>query len=115
MKLLATFLVDFTGILSCLVLLVHRLQEKGIKTVLLSGDREGAVATVAKNVGIESDSTNYSLSPELKFKFISNLQSSGHRVAMVRSSTELQGCFFTAFSCENLMKFPPLCSWLCQS
>ncbi|KAG2299995.1 hypothetical protein Bca4012_011563 [Brassica carinata] len=62
---------------------VARLQEKGIKTVLLSGDREGAVATVAKNVGIESESTNYSLSPDKKFEFISNLQSSGHRVAMV--------------------------------
>ncbi|NP_001289916.1 copper-transporting ATPase PAA2, chloroplastic-like [Camelina sativa] len=62
---------------------VARLQEKGIKTVLLSGDREGAVATVAKNVGIESESTNYSLSPEMKFEFIYNLQSSGHRVAMV--------------------------------
>ncbi|CAH8271812.1 unnamed protein product [Arabidopsis lyrata] len=62
---------------------VARLQEKGIKTVLLSGDREGAVATVAKNVGIESESTNYSLSPEKKFEFITNLQSSGHRVAMV--------------------------------
>ncbi|ANM69873.1 P-type ATPase of Arabidopsis 2 [Arabidopsis thaliana] len=62
---------------------VARLQEKGIKTVLLSGDREGAVATVAKNVGIKSESTNYSLSPEKKFEFISNLQSSGHRVAMV--------------------------------
>lgn len=62
---------------------VARLQEKGIKTILLSGDREGAVATVAKNVGIESESTNYSLSPDKKFEFISNLQSSGHRVAMV--------------------------------
>ncbi|KAL1204252.1 Copper-transporting ATPase PAA2 [Cardamine amara subsp. amara] len=62
---------------------VARLQEKGIKTVLLSGDMEGAVATVAKNVGIESESTNYSLSPEKKFDFISYLQSSGHRVAMV--------------------------------
>ncbi|CAL9231100.1 unnamed protein product [Arabidopsis halleri] len=62
---------------------VARLQEKGIKTVLLSGDREGAVATVAKNVGIESESTNYSLSPEKKFEFITNLQCSGHRVAMV--------------------------------
>uniref|UniRef100_A0A1J3IZ39 Copper-transporting ATPase PAA2, chloroplastic n=1 Tax=Noccaea caerulescens TaxID=107243 RepID=A0A1J3IZ39_NOCCA len=62
---------------------VARLQEKGIKTVLLSGDREGAVATVAKSVGIESKSTNYSLSPEKKLEFISNLQSSGHRVAMV--------------------------------
>lgn len=62
---------------------VARLQEKGIKTILLSGDREGAVATVAKNVGIESESTNYSLSPDKKFEVISNLQSSGHRVAMV--------------------------------
>ncbi|XP_010535751.1 PREDICTED: copper-transporting ATPase PAA2, chloroplastic [Tarenaya hassleriana] len=62
---------------------VARLKQKGIKTVLLSGDREGAVATVAKNVGIETESTNYSLTPEQKFHFISNIQSSGSRVAMV--------------------------------
>lgn len=59
------------------------------------------MATVAKNVGIESESTNYSLSPDKKFEFISNLQSSGHRVAMVRSSIELQeSSFSTCFPCK---------------
>ncbi|KAE8658035.1 Copper-transporting ATPase PAA2 [Hibiscus syriacus] len=32
---------------------VSRLQQKGIKTILISGDREEAVATVAKTVGID--------------------------------------------------------------
>lgn len=55
------------------------------------------MATVAKNVGIESETTNYSLSPEKKFEFITNLQSSGHRVAMVRSSTKARMIFSTYF------------------
>lgn len=60
------------------------------------------MATVAKNVGIESESTNYSLSPEKKLEFISNLQSSGHRVAMVRSSTEM--LFFQLVSHRKSVK-----------
>ncbi|KAM7507423.1 hypothetical protein LguiA_017876 [Lonicera macranthoides] len=62
---------------------VNRLRQKGIKTVLLSGDREEAVASVAKTVGIESEFINASLTPQQKSGVISTLQSSGHRVAMV--------------------------------
>ncbi|KAK3021312.1 hypothetical protein RJ639_046883, partial [Escallonia herrerae] len=62
---------------------INRLHHKGIKTVLLSGDREEAVAIVAKTVGIESEFVNASLTPQQKSGVISSLQNSGHRVAMV--------------------------------
>ncbi|GFQ00043.1 copper-transporting ATPase paa2 chloroplastic [Phtheirospermum japonicum] len=62
---------------------VTRLQQKGIRTVLLSGDREEAVAAVAKTVGIENEFVNSSLTPQQKSGVISGLQASGHRVAMV--------------------------------
>ncbi|KAK4353265.1 hypothetical protein RND71_028783 [Anisodus tanguticus] len=60
-----------------------QLQHKGIETVLLSGDREEAVATVAKTVGIKDKFVNASLTPQQKSAAISGLQASGHRVAMV--------------------------------
>ncbi|KAK6927214.1 hypothetical protein RJ641_005805 [Dillenia turbinata] len=62
---------------------ISRLQQKGIKTILLSGDREEAVATVATTVGIGSESIKASLTPESKSGVISSLQASGHHVAMV--------------------------------
>ncbi|XP_050215855.1 copper-transporting ATPase PAA2, chloroplastic isoform X1 [Mercurialis annua] len=64
-------------------LTVNRLQLKGINTVLLSGDREEAVANIANKVGIGSEFVNASLSPQQKSGFISTLQAAGHRVAMV--------------------------------
>lgn len=62
---------------------VNRLQKKGIKTVLLSGDREEAVASVAKAVGIEKEFVHSSLTPQDKSDLISTLKTAGHRVAMV--------------------------------
>ncbi|KAK4600456.1 hypothetical protein RGQ29_010201 [Quercus rubra] len=62
---------------------VTRLQQKGIKAVLLSGDREEAVATIAKTVGMGSDCINASLTPQRKSEIISTLKSAGHHVAMV--------------------------------
>lgn len=62
---------------------VTRLQQKGIQTVLLSGDREEAVANVAKAIGIESNFINASMKPQQKSGIISDLQASGHHVAMV--------------------------------
>ncbi|KAG5147584.1 hypothetical protein JHK82_014465 [Glycine max] len=62
---------------------ITRLKQKGIKTVLLSGDREEAVATVADTVGIENDFVKASLSPQQKSGFISSLKAAGHHVAMV--------------------------------
>ncbi|KAK6119634.1 hypothetical protein DH2020_046620 [Rehmannia glutinosa] len=62
---------------------ITRLQQNGIHTVLLSGDREEAVAAVARTVGVESEFVNSSLTPQQKSDVISSLQTSGHRVAMV--------------------------------
>ncbi|XP_075522405.1 copper-transporting ATPase PAA2, chloroplastic [Primulina tabacum] len=62
---------------------ISRLQKKGIRTVILSGDREEAVASVAKTVGIEDKFVNGSLTPRQKSDVISSLQASGHRVAVV--------------------------------
>ncbi|KAL5995326.1 Copper-transporting ATPase paa2, chloroplastic [Asimina triloba] len=62
---------------------VNRLQQKGIKPILLSGDREEAVASVARAVGIESANVNASLTPQQKSGIISSLQAEGHSVAMV--------------------------------
>ncbi|RDX77205.1 Copper-transporting ATPase PAA2, chloroplastic, partial [Mucuna pruriens] len=62
---------------------VMRLKQKGIKMVLLSGDREEAVATIAETVGIENDFVKASLSPQQKSGFISSLKAAGHHVAMV--------------------------------
>ncbi|EOY30047.1 hypothetical protein QUC31_020464 [Theobroma cacao] len=62
---------------------VRRLQKKGIKTILISGDREEAVATIAQTVGIGSEFVNASLTPQQKSRVISTLQTAGHRIAMV--------------------------------
>ncbi|THG11259.1 hypothetical protein TEA_014952 [Camellia sinensis var. sinensis] len=62
---------------------INRLCQKGIKTVVLSGDREEAVASIAKTVGIGSEFIRASLTPQLKSGVISTLQASGHHVAMV--------------------------------
>ncbi|XWS70178.1 hypothetical protein CRYUN_Cryun03dG0026500 [Craigia yunnanensis] len=62
---------------------VSRLQWKGIKTILISGDREEAVATIAKTVGIGREFVNASLTPQQKSRVISTLQSAGHHIAMV--------------------------------
>lgn len=70
------FLADF-------VVFIARLKKKGIETVLLSGDREEAVATIAETVGIENDFVKASLSPQQKSAFISSLKAAGHHVAMV--------------------------------
>ncbi|GMH06931.1 hypothetical protein Nepgr_008771 [Nepenthes gracilis] len=62
---------------------VARLQQLGIKTILLSGDREEAVATISETVGIENEFVKASLTPHQKSSFISSLQASGHHIAMV--------------------------------
>ncbi|KAI8569084.1 hypothetical protein RHMOL_Rhmol02G0251200 [Rhododendron molle] len=62
---------------------INRLCRKGIQTVLLSGDREEAVASIAKTVGIGSEFVHASMTPQQKTGVISTLQASGHRVAMV--------------------------------
>ncbi|KAF3446112.1 hypothetical protein FNV43_RR11291 [Rhamnella rubrinervis] len=72
---------------SCLVAYttasLGRLQQKGIKTLLFSGDREEAVANIAKAVGIGKESIRSSLTPQQKSGAISTLKTAGHRIAMV--------------------------------
>lgn len=63
--------------------ILSRLKEKGIKTLLLSGDREESVASVGRMVGLEMENIKASLSPQDKASIISSLQLEGHRVAMV--------------------------------
>lgn len=53
----------------------------GIRSVLVSGDREEAVRSVGKMVGIEN--IYASLTPQQKSNIISNLKAEGHHVAMV--------------------------------
>lgn len=63
---------------------VLRLQKMGIRTILLSGDREEAVASVAEMVRInDAHNINACLRPHEKRNFISSLQKQGHSVAMV--------------------------------
>ncbi|KAH9615180.1 hypothetical protein KSS87_000589, partial [Heliosperma pusillum] len=62
---------------------VARLNKLGIKTVLLSGDREEAVVSIANIVGINNKSVQASLTPQKKAQYISDIQASGHRIAMV--------------------------------
>nr|AYW01698.1 HMA8 protein [Morus alba] len=62
---------------------LNRLQQKGIKTVLLSGDREEAVASVAEVVGMGKESIKSSLAPQKKSEVISSLKAGGHHIAMV--------------------------------
>ena len=57
------------------------------KTILISGDSEEAVTTIAKTVGIGSESVNASPTPQQKSKVISTLQTAGHRIAMVTISS----------------------------
>ncbi|URE28468.1 E1-E2 ATPase [Musa troglodytarum] len=60
---------------------VSKLQGMGIKSVLVSGDREEAVTSVGEMVGIGT--INAALTPQQKSSIISSLQAEGHSVAMV--------------------------------
>lgn len=82
--------------------LMGRLQQKGIKAVLLSGDREEAVATIAKTVGMGSDCINASLTPQRKSEIISTLKSAGHRVAMVTIFNQIHYFSRINMNIENL-------------
>lgn len=66
----------------------------GIKTALLSGDREEAVASIAKAVGIGNESIKPSLTPQQKSRAISTLKSAGHRIAMVSNSSFKLNLYF---------------------
>jgi Cu2+-exporting ATPase len=60
---------------------VRALQDAGIQTILLSGDRSGHVQTVAQMLGI--DRAIGEASPEQKLEVLDQLRAEGHRVMMV--------------------------------
>ena len=60
---------------------VARLKQRGLRVVMLSGDREATAATVAKQVGI--DEVIAEVLPDGKVDAIKSLQRAGRRVAMV--------------------------------
>ncbi|CAN6296311.1 unnamed protein product [Urochloa humidicola] len=64
-------------------LTVNRLQQESITTFLLSGDREEAVTSIGRTIGIRNENIKSSLTPQDKASIISTLQGEGHRVAMV--------------------------------
>ena len=72
-----------------LVLLIIRLQQESITTFLLSGDREEAVTSIGRTIGIRDENIKSSLTPQDKASIISTLQGKGHRVAMVMKSNAL--------------------------
>lgn len=59
---------------------VEKLHQMGIKTVILSGDKKRPVRHIAHQLGI--DRSLYEVLPMQKAKFIQQLQSKGHTVAM---------------------------------
>ena len=60
---------------------IERLQRAGVTPVLLSGDRDSAVKTVAEQAGIpKSYSTK---NPQKKFEILEGFKNQGHRVLMV--------------------------------
>ena len=59
---------------------IARLQESGIRTLLLSGDREATVETIAKEAGI--DTCHAALSPVEKSACLERLKQEGHHLLM---------------------------------
>ena len=60
---------------------IKQLQQRGIKTYLLSGDRQQTVEKIASKVGIENYQAK--LTPTQKCDFIEEMKANGHKVLMV--------------------------------
>ena len=60
---------------------IFTLKNLGIETMMLSGDNEGIVKSVSKNLGIDSYASG--LLPEEKFKIINEEKNKGHTTAFV--------------------------------
>ena len=59
---------------------IRRLHAAGLNVVMLTGDAEGTARAVAAELGI--DDVHADVSPEDKHRIVSDLQASGHRIAM---------------------------------
>ncbi len=60
---------------------VHRLHQRGIRTIMATGDRERSAARIAASVGITE--VFHSILPDQKASMLQKLQEQGSRVAMV--------------------------------
>jgi len=60
---------------------IRELHEMGLTTMMLTGDAVGVAQSIAAQVGI--DQVTAEVRPEDKYRIISDLQQSGHRVAMI--------------------------------
>jgi Cu+-exporting ATPase len=59
---------------------LNLLRERGLRTVMLTGDRQSVAVSIAKELGI--DQFEAEVSPQRKAQIINNLKKQGHRVAM---------------------------------
>lgn len=60
---------------------VHELEGRGIKVMLLSGDCSGIVENIARDLGIAQRQGQ--MTPDGKYKILEDLHAAGHRVLMV--------------------------------
>jgi len=60
---------------------IDTLKNLGLRTLILSGDRESVVNATAKKLGIQDTYSN--VMPDEKLNIIKKLQESGHKVAMI--------------------------------
>jgi Cu2+-exporting ATPase len=77
---LATFIMD-EGVRDDAASTLARLHQMGLRTHVLSGDRDAAVQRVARQVGVQQATAQ--ASPEGKLQIVSALQAQGHHIAMV--------------------------------
>jgi Cu+-exporting ATPase len=62
---------------------VEQLQQRGLKSFLLTGDNALTAASVAKQIGIPAEHVFAEVRPEQKAEFVKKLQQQGERVAFV--------------------------------
>jgi len=62
---------------------VEQLQQRGLKTYLLTGDNALTAASVAKQAGITAENVFAEVRPDQKLEFVKRLQAAGQRVAFV--------------------------------
>ncbi|NET30590.1 MAG: copper-translocating P-type ATPase [Cyanothece sp. SIO1E1] len=62
---------------------VNRLQQMGLKVIMLTGDQPTAAAGVAQSLGLGTHEMMANVPPDGKIEAIANLQTQGYQVAMV--------------------------------
>lgn len=75
--------------------ILRRLNELGLRTVMLTGDRRGSAESVASAIGI--DEVRFGLSPEGKVEAIQEYSKNGFKVAMVGDGVNDAPCLAAAY------------------